>query len=280
MLIAWKDKSFWMSNFLIKNLDNYIDGVMNKKTSAVFLFDGRSGLGKTTFSFQVGCYIAKGVAKHFSTRLKKEVEPKFSLDDVAWTPDAFIDKLKKATKGDIIILDESMILSNRSSMSEVNRMVIIMMSMIRSKQIFVMFNVNSIFDLEKNLPLHRADMLVHLYAPEDRFASRGRYGVVPSAKGKLKNLYILGKKYYDYSRSKYAFIDKFPAFFPFDEKEYEKRKQESISAYFESATTTSNKSKDSRDTYIRHLKESGMSHEVIAGIGGISTKTVQRALKD
>jgi|TARA_R100000093_G_scaffold71653_1_gene48208 hypothetical protein len=264
-----------MSGYLVKNLTNYVKGVMSKNTSAVFLFDGRSGLGKTTLSSQVGCFINQECKKYMD---KVRV---FCLDDMAWTPDIFIEKLKKAKKGDVIILDESMILSNRSTMSEINRMIIIMMSMIRSKQIFVIFNVNSIFDLDKNLPLHRADMLCHLYAEDDKFASRGRYGVVPSAKGKLKDLYINGKKYYDYSKARYAFRDKFTPFFPFSEKEYEKRKQKDIADYFSQKKTTSSQYKISRDLGICYLKkEYGLSPEEIGEIFKIGRATVFRVLKE
>ena len=263
-----------MSGYLRKNLDNYVKGVMTKNTSAVFIFDGRSGLGKTTLSSQVGCYLALKISEYMKR------EPKFSLDDMVWTPKDFVEKLKKAKKGDIIILDESMILSNRSTMSEMNRMVIIMMSLIRSKQIFVMFNVNSIFDLDKNLPLHRADMLVHLYAEGDKFASRGRYMVVPIAKGKLKHLYIVGKKYYDYSVAKTAFVDHFSKFFPFNEKEYERRKQEAIENYFASETKTS-KTAISRNKYINWIKKNHkFTLEEIGRIGNISRNTVSRALKE
>jgi len=227
VMITWKEKAFYISAKLKENLDNYVKGVLTKNTSAVFLVDGRSGLGKTTLTSQVGCYISKKVGEH----LKREAV--FTLDSMCWNPDDLIEKLKKAKKGDIIILDESMILSNRSTMSEVNKAVIIMMSLIRSKQIFVMFCVNSIFDLDKNLPLHRADMLIHLYAEDDKFGSRGRYFVVPSVRGRLKSLYILGKKYYNYGVAKPTLRDKFSKFFPFDQDEYEQRKQEAISRYFE-----------------------------------------------
>ena len=164
-------------------------------------------------------------------------------------------------------------------MSEINRMIIIMMSLIRSKKIFVIFNVNSLFDLDKNLPLHRADMLLHLYAEDDKFASRGRYMVVPSAKGKLKNLYILGKKYYDYSKARPVFLDKFPSYFPFSENEYEERKQKAIEEYFKDNKKISFKATETRNKYINYLKYNlKMPIEEIAKIGNISERTVSRYL--
>jgi len=284
MLVKWKDKGgFYMSSSLITNLNNYVKGVMTKNTSAVYLCDGRSGLGKTTLSCQISCHLANEIVKYKQKKLNKKVEPKFTLDDVCWTPDVFIEKLKKATYGDIIIMDESMILSNRSAMSHFNKAVIIMMSLIRSKQIFVIFNVNSIFDLDKNLVLHRADVLFHLYAEDDRFASRGRYLVIPSAHGKLKNLYIVGKKYYNYSKARIAFRDKYTKFFPFDEKEYEKKKQDAIQKYFTSSkpeTSTVRRIKETRDKVIRYLKDvDKLKPQQIADICGLSTRQIWKCLQ-
>jgi len=283
MMYVWKEgeRGFYISSYLMQNLDNYVKGVMTKKTSAVFIFDGRSGLGKTTLSSQVGCYIAGEVAKYKSKKQKKKVKPKFSLDDMSWTPDDFIDKLKKAQPGDIVILDESMILSNRSALSEVNRMIVIMLSMIRSKQIFVIFNINSIFDMERNLPLHRADMLLHLYAVDEKFASRGRYFVVPSSRGRMKSLYINGKKFYDYSKAYPAFRDKFSSYFPFSDATYEKRKSQAIDSYFEAkGTTKDNKAKITLLKAVNYLFELTDDKQAVADKLGLHTRTVYKYLQE
>lgn len=275
MKVIWGDRSFYVSNYWLENLKIIVNGVMTKQTSAVLIFDGRSGLGKTTLSSQTSCVIHNLVKQYMGDKT-----PEFNLDCMAWTPDDFVEKLEKAHKGDTVILDESMILSNRSTMADMNKKVIIMMSLIRSKQIFVIFNINSIFDMDRNLPLHRADVLVHLYADNDKFAARGRYMVIPSAKGKLKMLYVLGKKYYDYSKAKPAFRDKFTAFFPFDNKEYESKKQEAIRDYFGNSRQTQSKIKDSRDKGICYFKkEYKLTHEELAIAFDVSVKTVYRALK-
>ncbi len=285
VMIKWKRKLFYMSNLLNQNLRNYVNGVLNKNTSAVFITDGRSGLGKTTLSFQVGCNIANQVAawKDINKPLPngEKHKPNFSLDDVCWTPEEFIERLKTAKEGDVIIMDESMIISSRSAMSQMNKAVVIMMSMIRSKKIFVIFNVNSCFDLDKNLVLHRADMLMHLYAEQDKFAARGNYMVVPSSRGKLKNLYITGKKYYSYSKAQTAFVDHFSSYFPFDEEEYEKRKQEAINNYFKQDKTEVTKFKISRNLYIKYLKDKyNLSTKELGEIGKLNVRTIQRAMSD
>lgn len=279
-LVFWNKKSFYISAKLSINLDGFIKGVLNKNTSAVFIIDGKSGQGKTTLASQLGCYLNKGVKKYYERKGMKEKAPNFTLDNLAWTPNSFIEKLQNARKGDIIIFDEAMVFSNRSTMSELNRNIVIMMSMIRSKQLFIIFCINSIFDMDKNLPLHRSDMLLHVHPKERSFASRGAYMCVPASDQSLKFLYIIGKKYYDYSKARPAFNDTFSKFFPFDDAEYERRKQIAINSYFDK-DKKSDKRIGSRDAYIRYIKENipGIRHEELARIGDISIKTVYRALK-
>ena len=275
MECIWKQNHFYISDYWAENLDNYVKGVMTKNTSAVIIFDGRSGLGKTTLAGQTSCYLHNQITKYMG-----EDTPDFNLDCLTWTPDAFIEKLQHAKKGDIVPLDEGMILSNRSTLSEMNKMVVQMMSMIRSKQIFVIICINSIFDMDKNLSLHRADCLVHLYAEDDKFATRGRYIVIPSAKGKLKNLYIYGKKLYDYSSARPAFYDHFGKFFPYDEAEYERRKQEAINNYFNNDKKNSFKVRESRDNAIRYLKENyDLGVDELAQAFSLDEKTIYRILK-
>ena len=133
------------------NLNSLLQGakevVHNNNTSIVILNDGKSGLGKTTLSFQQGIIL----------------DDNFNLSKVHFTPESFLRGLAEAKKGEVIIFDEALVLSSRSTLSEINKMVVVGMSMIRSKNIFVIFNVNSIFDLDKNLAIFRADFLCHVY---------------------------------------------------------------------------------------------------------------------
>ncbi|KKK78415.1 hypothetical protein LCGC14_2843820, partial [marine sediment metagenome] len=107
------------------------------------------------------------------------------------------------------------------------------MSMIRSKNIFVTFCVNSIFDLDKNLVLSRADALLHVYG--EGLVDRGRFASFFKAKGdqfdRLKFLYLYGKKFYSYSKPRANFIGKFVKDFVVDEVEYEVQKQKYIDKF-------------------------------------------------
>ena len=122
-------------------------------------------------------------------------------------------------------------------------------------------------------------MLLHIYAINDKFASRGRYYCVPSAKGKLKFLYIAGKKFYDYSKAYPAFRDRFTAWFPFSEKAYEKRKEEAIETYFDKPKGVMEKRQIAqRDRAIIYLWEMEQTAKDIAEKIKLSVAQVERVI--
>jgi len=254
---------------LPKKLTTLLDGfkwaIHKKKQSAVIITDGRSGMGKTTISFQIGAYMS----------------PDFSLNNVHFTPESFTDALTKTKKGDVVIFDEAMLLSSRTALSAINKMIVVAMSMIRSKNLLIIFNVNSIFDLDRNLALSRADLLLHCYG--DSLTDKGKFlAFFKGSDGidRIKVLYIYGKKYYSYGKPKSNFNSTFSSNFVLDEEEYERRKQIGVNAFLKgNAKSVSTKDKESRDKYMMFIYENmAVTQEKLAEIGGLSNKTVWSAL--
>ena len=224
-----KADSIYVDGYLNEILDFYRTAIEKHKTSVVLIFDGRSGMGKTTLNNQIGIIL----------------DPNYDLHKIFYTPETFLEALSLAKPGDYLCFDEAMLLSNRSSLTEINRMVIIAMSMIRSKRIYVSFCVNSIFDIDKNIAISRADILLHVYG--DNLIDRGKYAAFFKAKGdedRLKKLYLFGKKFYDYSRPKANFVGSFASQFVVDEIEYEKRKQKGVNDFLKGSEKTTGRKKD------------------------------------
>jgi len=254
---------------LPKKLAEIMDGfkwaIHNKKQSAVIITDGRSGMGKTTLSFQIGRYIS----------------PNFSLKHVHFNPESFIEALTKTNKGDTLVFDEAMLLSSRAALSQINRMIVVAMSMIRSKNLCIIFNVNSIFDLDRNLALSRADLLLHCYG--DSLTDKGRF--LAFFKGgdgfdRIKQLYINGKKYYSYNFPKSNFNTTFSSNFVLDEDEYERIKQIGVNKFLMGGKSQlKNKDKKARDRLIRYIYEKGgLTQEQLAEIAGVSDRTVHSVI--
>jgi len=201
---------------LTEILDGFKWAMNNKKQSSVIIVDGRSGMGKTTLSFQIGKYMTES----------------FSLDNVHFTPESFIEALTRTNKGDTLIFDEAMLLSSRAALSSINRMIVIAMSMIRSKNLCIIFNVNSIFDLDRNLALSRADLLLHCYG--DSLTDKGKFLAFfkgGDGRDRVKELYISGKKYYSYAHPRSNFNTTFTEHFVVNEAEYEKLKQVGVNKF-------------------------------------------------
>jgi hypothetical protein len=222
-------------------LDGFKWAIHKKKQSAVLIVDGRSGMGKTTLSFQIAKYVT----------------PDFSLENVFFTPDTFIEALQHTKKGDTLVFDEAMLLSSRAALSSINRMIVIAMSMIRSKNLLIIFNVNSIFDLDRNLALSRADLLLHCYG--DSLTDKGKFLAFfkgSDGSDRIKNLYINGKKYYSYGNPKANFFTTFSSYFVLDEVEYERRKQIGVNNFLKGTKGGADtKFKKQRNVAIRILRE-------------------------
>lgn len=250
-------------------LMGFKNAVYNFNTSVVIIFDGRSGMGKTTLSNQTGIVL----------------DPNFDLPKIYYTPETFLDALANANKGDYICFDEAMLLSNRNAVSAINKMVIIAMSMIRSKQIFVSFCVNSIFDLDRNLAISRADLLCHIYG--QNLIDRGHFCAFFKGKDgidRIKDLYLKGKKYYDYSRPKANLIGSFTPNFIVDQVEYEKRKQDGVNSFLRG--TEKPEGKLERKWRMQVIEFIGylyyndkLSQEKIGQIGGLAPSIVSDLLE-
>lgn len=247
-------------------LDGFKWAIHEKNTSAVLVIDGRSGLGKSTLASQIGLY----------------VDPNFSLDNFYFEPEEFIKGLTEARVGTCLIFDEAMLLSSRAALSQINKMVIIAMSMIRSKRLMIIFCVNSLFDLDRNLALSRADLILHVYG--ESLTDRGKFmAFFKGADGydRIKALYLLGKKFYNYSKPKSNFFSRFSSRFTVDEKEYDDKKNEGINRFLSGSSKKLlvEKERRSRDNYIIYLRKLGTPVTEIARIGELSRNCIYDVFK-
>lgn len=259
-------RKYFIDGYYKQLLDDFKDAVYNHDTSIVLIFDGKSGKGKTTLSNQTGKYL----------------DPNFDLENIYYSPEKFIKGLSKVKEGDYLSFDEAMILSSRSAMSQVNKMIIQAMSMIRSKHIFVSFCVNSIFDLDKNLVLSRADALLHVYG--QGLVDRGRFAAFFKSKGdnrdRLKELYLFGKKFYNYGKPRANFFARFPKYFVVNEKKYEIKKQIAINEFLMTAEAPTTKRQRSYESLVLNLVEKeGYSQQRVSELATVTPGAISIIIK-
>ena len=227
--------NFFIDNVMRNNLDEVRYRVLDKDFDFVTVIDGREGSGKSVLAQQLGAYL----------------DPNFSLDNIVFTSEDFIKKIKDphVKKGSCIILDEAFnAINSRASMSEVNRSMGAIATEMRQKNLFIIIVLPSFFDLDKQFAIHRSSSLIHVYLKDN--VERGQYLIFPRSK-KLY-LYLNGKKTYNYSKPKSPYPPcRFTNHYTVDENEYRFKKSEAFRK-----RTVSNQARNwlnQRNSFIKYI---------------------------
>lgn len=202
------EEKFYIDGYLKSNLD-MVKEKLREDWDMIFLVDGIEGAGKSVLGMQMAKY----------------VDPTFSNEQIAFTPQQFMDAIKKAPKYTSVLYDEAYFgLSARGAMTQTNRVLVSMLSEIRQKNLFVVIILPTFFDLDKNVALWRTRALIHVYVGEG--LKRGRFMFFNQKK--KTTLYILGKKTYSYSKPASDFIASFTNKYVVNEKEYRANKHKAL----------------------------------------------------
>jgi len=259
---------FFQDGYLVRTLAVFKNAIEKHNTSTVIMIDGRSGMGKTTLANQIGVTL----------------DENYGLHKIFYNPQDFLDGLQKSKKGDCFLFDEAMLISSRSALSVINKMIVQAMSMIRSKKIYIIFCVNSFFDLDRNLAISRADLLLHVYGQS--LIDRGRFSAFfkgTDGQDRIKLLYLLGKKLYSYGKPKANYIGRFSKCFVVDEKEYEKQKQKGVNAFLGGKVGKKTvQAYDTRNNMIKAMfndENNPKTTKEIAEISGLSVNTIQQIVQ-
>lgn len=193
---------------VLRYREEYIaSGGGNKMTSVVCIVEGMSGSGKSTIASQVGLFW----------------DPKMTLEiNYAWNIKRLMELAENTYPGMVILMDEAMIVNSRTPNSQENLKLIITLSQIRSKGVFFIFCINSVHQLEKTIPLSRADFLIRVKRVGG-LAGIPKYCIYD--KDKMRQLIVKNS-------GKYSYTGVFPnigwttfsRYFPFDDVRYDKMK--------------------------------------------------------
>jgi len=251
-----------LKKMVIKNKAEYLkSGGGNKLTSAVIIVDGKSGSGKSVFASQMGLFF----------------DPTMTLEkNYAWNMNRLMRLISNPKPGQVVLLDEGMFFNSRKSGSDDNIKLIIALSQVRSKGIFFIICINSVHQLEKSIPLSRADFLVHIKRLGG-MTGKPSYAIYDS--DRMRQLIVKNTSKYSYA-GVYPNISwsTFSKYFPYESVRYDKMKHR------ESLKNLQNKKKSVRDDKIKigiaklieHCKKNGwLSFQQSAKITEIPTSTME-----
>lgn len=228
------DQEVYIDPIVKNQLDKIKTDVKKKDKDWVSVFDGEEGSGKSVLAMQVAKYL----------------DPKFNLNNICFTSDQFIDRLKTAPKYSCILLDEAYNAANaRSALTEVNRAMISVATEMRQRNLFVIFVLPTFFDLDKYFAIWRCRTLFHVYFNKET-GDRGQYVIFPKTAKKM--LYLTGKKFYNYAKPRSPYpACRFRKQYVVDEIEYRKKKADAFKKRI--VSNMAKRWKGQRDAFIKEL---------------------------
>lgn len=209
------------TTYLVNNKKIYLDGRLKTKLDLMleykkknfdvpFLIDGAEGSGKSTLAMTCAWYLSNG---------------DFSAENIIEGEEDIIEKLDKAKKGSVLMIDEGFLMfSSRDSMSKRQKALVQILSVIRQKNIILIIVCPSFFEMNKYVAVHRTKCLIHVYT---KGFERGRFLYFDQQKKRL--LYEIGKvKNGSYNVVQGSFFGRFTDFKPDFLDEYMKTKEKSL----------------------------------------------------
>lgn len=251
---------YYMDGYLKKNLD-MAKNIIQKDWDMLFIYDGSEGVGKSVKAMQDAYYF----------------DNTFNVDRITFTPNEFRKQIVESKPYQAVVFDEAYTgLSSRATMSRINRTLIGMLAEIRQKNLFVCVVMPTFFDLDKYVALWRSRALIHVYTGEN--FQRGRFAFFNV--DRKKQLYIKGKKFYNYGVVRCNFHGKFMNKYPVDEAAYRLKKKRSLTER-EIQREKAELKKEIQEELFRHLAELeiDVSHKIKRAILGMPESTYFMKLK-
>ncbi len=229
----------------------------------VLIISGLPGMGKSVFGITtVAPILASNMSDIFIT---------FDIDDFINTCAG--DKTKE---GDVVILDEGHdgMNSGRVAQGEFQRMMNLLM-LVRQKKLYIIIISQNFFDLAKSIAIFRSNMLYHVTT--SRGDKRGTF--LTFDRLKKKNLYILGKKFLNYSAVPANYVGNFNQNRKLMPEDYTERKAQHLMEQNEALKDGGNTRRIDManrvmDSAILNLTKLNFKQQHIAKILGVGIRTV------
>lgn len=201
-------QEYYMDGYLKDNLDTLIS-IVKKDWDAVLCVDGYEGSGKSVLTQQAAFY----------------VDPTLCIDRICFSANEFRKAITNAKPYQAVVYDEAFTgLDSSGAMSIINRTLKQTIAEIRQKNLYIFVVMPTFFDLQKYIALWRSRALIHVYTGPG--FERG-YFEFYNQERKL-DLFVKGKKEYNYHVGKPNFRGRFTNWYAVNEEEYRLKKKESL----------------------------------------------------
>lgn len=191
--IANEEISYSISGSLEPKWKKLSEMIVKKNGDRVYVVYGRERGGKSTWVFQQAKYI----------------DPTFNIKRICFTPEQFLDQIRTAPPGSVVVFDEAFRgFSSKSTLSKVNKMLVQAMMEVGRRNLIIFIVLPSYSLLENYVAIHRSHALFQVYERKDGryrgwrcynrkkkaqiyFKSKRTYGITPYTPTKLKGKFFI-----------------------------------------------------------------------------------------
>lgn len=223
-----REPGFYMHDNLKKQLDYYLLNVVDDWDFTILICgEGEVRVGKSVLAMEIAAYWVSELKRRYNIVVPFNVNENFVFNgrDLIKKGNTLGQKAKYAP----LIFDEAGAdLEGAKAMRFTTQAV---KDYLRECGQYNMLNILVLpeyFDLPKGIAISRSSCLINVYyiPDEDGYFKRGYFKYY--SRPQKKYLYILGKRYLDYSAAKEDFYGDFDKFYPIDELEYRAEKRRAL----------------------------------------------------
>jgi hypothetical protein len=216
------DRKLLYDENILPNLYTEKKRVIKYDNDSCILVTGAEGVGKTTGAAAIAYYM--GYSKKTNTS-------NFNLDYIVFNMEQLREAVNKAKKGQVIMIDEFVLMAlSTDALSSMQKDLIKLFVTHRFKNLIYIMIIPSIFMLGSYFATHRTSCLIHFYSPDRIQRGFYRFYNMPEK----SNMYNYGKQNKTYKNAKYSFDGRFfiksISEVGINKEEYEKKKNEAVSA--------------------------------------------------
>jgi len=219
---------FYMDDQIKMQLDILLKNIKNDwDFTCIITGQGEVRVGKSMIAMQIACYWAYMIFKLYNKKVPFSCKDNFVFEGKKLIEIG--NKLGQSHPYSPLIYDEAGAdLEGRKSMQQQTQDVIDFYRECGQYNLFNILVLPEFFDLPKGIALSRSIFLIDVYyvADENCIFQRGYLNFF--SRRSKKKLYIYGKKELNYNATKYDFHARYYKFYPIDEAEYRKEKQDAL----------------------------------------------------
>lgn len=177
--IVNKTISYSISTPLAEKWEHLSEKVIEENSDRVYVVTGKERSGKTFWVCQEA----------------KFIDPTFNIDRICFTPEQFLEQIRNATAGSVVVFDEAFRgFSTRATLTKINRLLVQSMMEVgrRNLIIFIVLPVFSLLDYY--VAINRSYALFVIYKTKPTKGKKSYYGWRGYSEKKKSMIYYKSKK--------------------------------------------------------------------------------------